>query len=238
MKKTAKSHVVGKHPAHAKQTSPTAAHLQKEITSLKRTVAGLIKHHAAPKKHHAATKKHKKPKAKKRGLALGDMAACCAAEALAASLRLSGRPVADEDVLALYARTAADLDAGASILETLEAAWLYGLGGVRPASFAMIDPYRAKGECMRPWRPGLSEELDWSRDRERPGSIPGPHSAGSSWSEPSLSYCPDAVILGVDLPGSHTVLATPDGWWSWGELHDPSGFPDAVIEEAWAVTWR
>lgn len=46
-----------------------------------------------------------------------------------------------------------------------------------------------------------------------------------------------ALILGVDLPGPHAVLATADGWWSWGELHCPCEFPDAVIEEAWAVSW-
>src|SRR6185312_13645765 len=38
----------------------------------------------------------------KRQLALGDGVACCAAEALAASLRLAGWPVTDDDVLALY----------------------------------------------------------------------------------------------------------------------------------------
>ncbi|HEX8007635.1 MAG TPA: hypothetical protein VF482_14550, partial [Trebonia sp.] len=45
------------------------------------------------------------------------------------------------------------------------------------------------------------------------------------------------LILGVDLPGPHAVLATPDGWWSWGALYDPASWPDAVIEEAWEVTW-
>ena len=45
------------------------------------------------------------------------------------------------------------------------------------------------------------------------------------------------LILGVELPGQHTVLATADGWWSWGWLWDPSEFRDAVIDEAWAVTW-
>jgi hypothetical protein len=42
------------------------------------------------------------------------------------------------------------------------------------------------------------------------------------------------LILGVDVPGPHCVLATADGWWSWGELHSP--WP-ARIEEAWAVSW-
>ena len=52
------------------------------------------------------------------------------------------------------------------------------------------------------------------------------------------SRYPVSLILGVDLPGPHAVLATPEGWWSWGELYCPlCEFPDAVIEEAWAVSW-
>jgi hypothetical protein len=42
------------------------------------------------------------------------------------------------------------------------------------------------------------------------------------------------LILGVDRPGPHAVLATADGWWSWGELYSP--WP-AAIEAAWAVSW-
>lgn len=46
------------------------------------------------------------------------------------------------------------------------------------------------------------------------------------------------LILGVELPGSHALVAVGDGpWITWGEELDPAGFPDAVIEEAWAVTW-
>ena len=44
------------------------------------------------------------------------------------------------------------------------------------------------------------------------------------------------LVLGVDLPGPHALLTTPDGWWSWGEPCDPADFPAAVIEEAWQVT--
>jgi hypothetical protein len=43
-----------------------------------------------------------------------------------------------------------------------------------------------------------------------------------------------ALILGIDVPGPHAVLATPAGWWSWGELHDP--WP-CRIDHAWAVSW-
>lgn len=46
-----------------------------------------------------------------------------------------------------------------------------------------------------------------------------------------------SLILGVDLPGPHAVLATPEGWWSWGGLWCPCEFPGAVIEEAWAIEW-
>ena len=45
------------------------------------------------------------------------------------------------------------------------------------------------------------------------------------------------LVLGVDLPGPHAVYATADGWWSWGQLWQPSGFPDVIIEEAWTVNW-
>ena len=72
--------------------------------------------------------------AKPRGLTPGDVA-CCTAEALAASLRLSGRPVSAGDVLGLYWHTAATPDAGASILAALKAAAEHGLAGVRPAWF-------------------------------------------------------------------------------------------------------
>lgn len=137
--------------------------------------------------------------AKAVGLSLGDVQ-CCAAEALAASLRLSGRPVADEDVMALYWHTAGDPDAGASIVATLEAAWRYGLGGVRPRWFGLAN-------------------------QRRPEVFPEPPNTGAS------------LILGVELPGPHALLATPDGWWSWGEPFNPAGWPDMTVEAAWAVNW-
>ena len=42
------------------------------------------------------------------------------------------------------------------------------------------------------------------------------------------------LILRIDVPGPHAVLATDRGWWSWGELYDP--WP-CRVEEAWAVSW-
>ena len=137
MKKTAhtKAHHAT-HPSHPKAAPSNAAlqkeiaHLQTEITHIKHPPPGhKAKHKPAAKAKHKGTTKHG---TKKRGLSLGDVQ-CCAAEALAASLRLAGHTVSDEDVLALYWHTASDPEAGASILATLEAAWRFGLGGVRPA---------------------------------------------------------------------------------------------------------
>jgi hypothetical protein len=58
--------------------------------------------------------------------------ACCAAEAVAASLRLTGHTVTDRDVLDLYWLTADDADAGAGLWATIEAAAEYGIAGVQP----------------------------------------------------------------------------------------------------------
>lgn len=187
-KHKAHHHTAKHHPAASGHTSHITVHKAKVHTKAK---------HAT---HHEA-----------RGLALspGDVA-CCAAEALAASLRLSGVPVSDEDVLALYWHTADDPEAGASIEATLEAAWRYGLGGVRPASHDQIS---LPGGQLHAATLGELDDL----------AARGLHGG--------------SLILGVDLPGPHTVLATPDGWWSWGEAWCPCEFPDAVIEEAWAVTW-
>ena len=177
----AKARTVAKRHTHVK---PAAAHA-------KGATGHAAKHHKAAK-HHAKATKHKGTVA--RGLAIGTAVACCAAEALAASLRLPGLSVSDADVLALHRLSGADDETGAPILATLEAASGFGLAGLRLASFA----------------PAAISETKFQ-----------------------------GFILGVDLPGPHTVLATPDGWWSWGELWCPwCDFPDAVIEEAWVVSWR
>lgn len=177
-----KARTVAKHHKHVK---PAAAHH-------KAATGHAHKHHKAAK-HHAAAKKHKGTV--HRGLAIGDAVACCAAEALAASLRLSGLSVGDADVLDLFRRAGGDPDTGVPVLAVLEAASESGLAGVRPVS----------------WHP--AEALDFM-----PADMP-------------------PLILGLELPGSHTVLAAPEGWWSWGGLWCPCEFPDAVIEEAWEVTW-
>ena len=132
---------------------------------------------AAPSRAAAKTTA-KKAAAKPRSLSPGDVG-CCAAEAVAAYLRLSGVPFSDADMLGLFQRAGAHPDKGVLLEDVLFASGL---------PFTPADP-------------------------DEPGDL----------------------ILGIDLPGSHAVLATADGWWSWGELHCPCEFPDAVIEEAWAV---
>jgi hypothetical protein len=118
---------------------------------------------------------------------------CCGAEALAASLRLDGVSVTDEDMLGLFWRAGGHPDKGVPILTLLEAASESGLAGFRP-SFEPAD---------------LGEVNDGGR----------------------------SLILAAELPGPHAVVATDEGWWSWGGLWCPCEFPDAVVESAWAVTW-
>lgn len=180
---------------------------------------GHAKKHATAKKHvHKATKKHNPPhqkpahhvvkkhtvktvgkhKAAAKGLApaLGDVA-CCTAEALAASLRLTGAPVSDADVLDLFRRAGGDPDGGAPVLAALSAAAAGGLAGRRA--------------CYEP--------------------VP------VTWRIFTASAPP--LLLGADLPGQHAVWATPQGWWSWGELYCPwCEWPDLVVDEAWAVSWQ
>jgi hypothetical protein len=126
--------------------------------------------------------------AKARALAIGDEWDCCCAEALGASLRLAGWPVADDDVLALHVAAGGSQDRGVSILAALEAASVHGLAGVRPVWFG-----------------------------ETPDG--------------------DRLILGLELPGPHAVLAETGRWWSWGQPWPPAAFHRAVVEEAWAVVW-
>lgn len=168
-----------------------AQHAKKTVAKPAKKKATTAKHPAAKAKGHTAHKTKAKTTTK-RALALGDELACCAAEAVAASLRELGIYVGDEAVLELFQASRGDPDQGVMIADVLQTASQRGLLGWRPSRWTWINP---------------AEELT------------------------------DTVILGLDLPGSHAVLATPKGWWSWGELYRPGEFPHAVIEEAWAVSW-
>lgn len=45
-------------------------------------------------------------------------------------------------------------------------------------------------------------------------------------------------ILGINMPGPHTVFDDGTHWWSWGGRWPPSAFGDVCIEEAWELTWE
>lgn len=146
----------------AKQAAGTSGgSSSKHGTSTKHAPAKSKKHkHALSAKQVAAEKKwqeagtkasalkrkgHHAKHATARGLALGEGVACCTAEALAASLRLTGVTVTDADVFTLYLSSHPDPDAGASILATLIAAQRYGLAGIRPVRFEPVMFPRAGG---------------------------------------------------------------------------------------------
>lgn len=205
--------------SHAK---PAKAKKQKAKKA--RSKAGASKKHVPTTAHqkHAAHEAHLKHEAhvaagKARGLSLAEGVACCSAEALAASLRLAGGTVSDDDVLELHWRARGTEDEGVSILAALEAASVFGLTGYRPvfAERPLDDLPLPFGQLL-----GHVKDVDL-------GEVD--HGLGEG-----LIH---GLILGVELPGPHAVLAEPGRWWSWGERYDPSAFPDAVIEEAWAVSW-
>ena len=193
--------------------------------------AGTAKHAAAAKHKPTAAKStakaHKQKAssvakgsaaAKARSLSLGEGVACCSAEAVAASLRLAGGAVSDDDVLELHWAAGGDEDTGVSILAALEAAAEFGLAEYRPvfAKRPLDDPPLPFGQLL-----GYVEDVDL-------GEVD--HGLGGG-----LLH---GLILGTEMPGGpHAVLAEAGRWWSWGKRYDPSAFPAAVIEEAWAVTW-
>ena len=45
------------------------------------------------------------------------------------------------------------------------------------------------------------------------------------------------LVLGVELPGPHAVLALGDSWVTWGQRYPSSAFAGAVVEEVWEVRW-
>ena len=143
--------------------------------------------------------------------------ACCSALALAASLRLAGGVVGADDVAALHWLTAGGPDEGASIVAVLQAAQEHGLAACRPLTFGEVMPSDAgQQNSSATDNPGLRASRAGRQLAEFPAA---------------------ALILGLELPGPHAVLAVGDTWWSWGRPWHRSAFPHAVIEEAWAVRW-
>ena len=193
--------------------------------SRKHTAAGKAKkatakhhpvHHKKPATHHAGhhvtAKGTHAHHAKAVGFAVGDLLPVCSFEALAMSLRLAGAAVSDDDMLGLW-HLAGEREV--SIAEALAAAARFGLAGFRPQWFEIqrdLDVGKRRDALLGFWGdpPVIRESADV---------------------DPAYIH---ALILGVDLPGPHAVLATPDGWWSWGQLWSPW---TRAVSEAWAVSW-
>lgn len=117
--------------------------------------------------------------------ALGSLP-CCVAESVAASARLAGWPVTGAATLELFRR----MDGPATIPATLEAAYRYGLAGLRPVGFGPLPAAKQAQE----WLPG-------------PGTNPGQGLALILGLE--LPEGPHAVCL--DPSGDV---------WSWGSLYE------------------
>ena len=123
---TAKHAGSGKHHHVSKKHKPSHPSAAQIAARKKWAAAGSKAHHVHAVAKHAAQAQP----APSTWTPNADVA-CCAAEALAVSLRLTGREVSGRDVLDLYWRTADDPDRGATIEATIEAAATYGLAGVR-----------------------------------------------------------------------------------------------------------
>lgn len=182
--------------------------------------------------------------AKRRGLAVGDAWECCAAEAVAASLRLAGHRVSQDDVLELHLAAGGREDAGVSILAALEAASEFGLAGFRPVFAEYPDARPATDGGQRFGDALVLEAPKFGLDVLDGLPEPHGHVAGRRRGTGlALQHVEDHVanghslILGLELPGPHAVTSDGARWWTWGEARAPSDFPRAVVEEAWAVAW-
>lgn len=145
------------------------------------------------------------------GLAIGDALPVCSFEAVAMSARLAGARIHDDDVAGLWARLG-ERPEGVPIGDAIAGAAVFGLNGYRPAWYESLEP-------------GLPFLAVGQRDGRAVLGLEGLDKVVNP---------AHALILHVDVPGPHAVLATADGWWSWGELHDP--WP-CRVSEAWAVSW-
>ena len=270
----------------AKPAKPAAAKTRKTVArkSGKAGRAHSGKASAAASAKHQAHVKHEEHLAhEKKSLAVGDALPVCAFEALAMSLRLAGRRVADDDVAELWWLAGADPD-GASVVDALAAAARFGLAGCRPVNvyagqvrqagelaaighaavdefldghvfdyladdLAALTPGGQVREC-RQWVDAAKFQplIDLARgaldihalilgaggEAGRDSNPRQPFNARPARCSAVELPASPALILGVDVPGPHCVLATADGWWSWGELHDP--WP-CRVDQAWAVSW-
>lgn len=157
----------------------------------------------------------------------------CAAVALANCLyAATGLRVSDRDVLDLYWLTADDPGAGAGVLATLEAAAAFGLGGMRPLGFTVLDGQPAgkdgnwfnssaavgSRECHRP-SPASTVILDLRLQRAQRHQPVWDAGASPDW-------------------GAHAGVLAGDKVITWGrEIPVTGDFLARRVAGAWSVEW-
>jgi hypothetical protein len=210
-----------KHAASAKhtQTKAQAAHLH---TLHVEHVAHLAHLKATGQKVTVKAKPTAHAKAKKKvGFAVGDWLPVCGFEAVAMSLRLAGQRVHGDDVAELWWRAGADVE-GASVGDAVANAVRFGLAGCRPLRFGEFHQHGGESS--------IGEPRVMQRAAERDGEAVA-YVGATTGRQLQEGH---GLILRIDAPGPHAVLATRDGWWSWGELYSP--WP-ARVSEAWVIAW-
>jgi hypothetical protein len=214
--------------------TPAKGHSRKHVHHAKHGKHGKhhLTHHKKPATahsgHHVSTVGKHPSHGKARGYAVGDLLPVCSFEAVAASLRVLGQRVSDDDVLGLW-----DLcgQREVSIAEALAAAARFGLAGYIPTfGEPFLDECGDLALLDALGTPGIHRPTGRAVETGRASRL----SAGTAAGDLISAEHSHGLILGVDLPGPHAVLATPGGWWSWGELYSP--WP-CRVEEAWAVSW-
>jgi hypothetical protein len=226
-------------------------HAAKHVTSKKHasaTAKHRPNHHKKPATskapgHKVAVKAKHATHAKAAGFAIGDLLPVCPAQALAQSLRLAGQRVTDDEVLELHHRAGGSADVPVSVGDVLAAAIRFGLAGCRPV-VKQPGHGAAVGHATVDDLLGDHVLYDVADDFAvlAPGGRIGEYPQGfgdAAQFETLVNLLDDpllvhGLILHVDVPGPHAVLATADGWWSWGELWSPWA---AAVEGAWAVAW-
>lgn len=209
--------------------------------ALNRKHAGTGKHHATAKHTGSATRRsataHKQKAmrtaaavkaAHLRAWAPGSDLALCTAAAFGETLRIAtGRAVSHAELSGVYWLTAAHADAGASILATADVILASGLSGSFPLS---VDP------APEAWRQILGQRCEACGSPDCSCPCSACDDSAARFDAPGAIV--HGLILGLDMPeGRHTVAVDPSGYvWSWGELYELTS--EAVVEEAWAVTWR
>lgn len=228
-KTTATAGKTAKKPATARKSSKAAKPASSKLTAAQKHTAH-VKHeqHLAHVAHLTAI-----GRAPKVALArAGDHLPLCAFEAIAQSLRLAGQRVDSDEVGHLWTLAGAD-PLGATVGDALAAAVRFGLAGCRPAWDATTLGTEDLAGVVGAYEPGA--EVDVRRADLELAAALGTGAVGVV-KLPVLDgpVVVHSLILQIDAPGPHAVLATDRGWWSWGDLHDP--WP-CSIDQAWAVSW-